>query len=144
MCAFFVLAVLNNFKLTEFSPRAIFGLSFGALLMCISSNLEGKMGITIKGRYINILAVIKNSVNILSASIIVLSIFLKETEIMNQLILTFDNNTILLLSLGFTIMSIITNDINNKRYDTDTKEEVANKVKEVLDTITKHINKQNK
>lgn len=108
---FFLMSFLNFFNLLNIQSYGVFGLSIGALFICISTCFEGEL--TMIG--INVWSVIKNIFYFAGWIFIVISIYLKQNIFFDTLIKAFDSNTLMLLSLGFTFLSLIVSDWSQKK-----------------------------
>ena len=100
---FFLMAFLNFYKLLDIKSYGVFGLTFGALLICISTCFEGSL----KFGKIDIWCGLKNIFYSTGWIFIVVSIYLKDNKLFNGFIEAFDNNTLMLLSLAFTFLSLM-------------------------------------
>lgn len=125
---FFMMAFLNFYGLLEIKLYGVFGLTFGALLICISTCFEGNLNT----RKINVWSVIKNIFYFLGWIFIVIAIYLKDNEFFKSFIDAFDGNTLMLLSLAFTFLSLMVSDWNQKN-----QEEQINQEAEKLDKLIK-------
>lgn len=124
---FFVMSALNYNGLLNIQSYGVFGLTFGALLICISTCFEGNLNV--KG--IDIWKIIKNLFYFGGWIFIVITVYLKENPAINEFMMAFNGNTLMLLSLAFTFLSLMVSDWNQKNQ----KEENANEKKRIDELI---------
>lgn len=124
---FFMMAFLNFYGLLEIKPYGVFGLTFGALLICISTCFEGSLNI----KNINVWNGIKNIFYFSGWIFIVIAIYLKDNEVFKSFIDAFDGNTLTVLSLGFTFLSLMVSDWNQKKQK-DQMEQESKKLDELI------------
>lgn len=107
---FFMMAFLNFYGLLYIQSYGVFGLTFGALLICISTCFEGSLNI----KNVNIWNMIKNLFYFGGWVFIVITTYLKENRNFQSFMNAFDGNTLMLLSLGFTFLSLMISDWSQK------------------------------
>ncbi|NOH17268.1 hypothetical protein [Clostridium cochlearium] len=124
---FFIMSALNFYGLLNIQPYGVFGLTFGALLICISTCFEGNLNV----KSINIWKIIKNLFYFGGWIFIVITVYLKENLTLKEFMMAFNGNTLMLLSLSFTFLSLMVSDWNQKNQ----KEKNANERKRIDDLI---------
>jgi hypothetical protein len=130
---FFIMAILNYFGVLSIDAKGVFGITSGALMICISTCFEGDLHI--KG--VNIWKIVKYIFYFTGWILIVVTVYLKESDMLKNIMIAFDSNTLMLLSLGFTFLSLIVSETNQSRQNETIKEES----RKLDDLITKQ-NKQ--
>lgn len=131
---FFIMAILNNFGLLIIDEKGVFGITFGALMICVSTCFEGDFYIV----KINAWKIIKNTFYFMGWIFIVVTVYLKDNVILKNIMETFESSTLMLLSLGFTFLALMVSQFNLKKHDEIIKEESIR-----LDTlITEQNNRQ--
>ncbi|NKF07955.1 hypothetical protein J1C67_05765 [Clostridium gasigenes] len=143
---FLMMAYLNYIGYIAITDYGIFGLTFGGLLVCISTCFQGKKSygykIKIKTTYI-----IKQIFYATGWGFIVISAYLKNNIFLDSLLEALDANTLMLLSLAITFLSLIVAEkarLNQKkRIDKIEKmvEKSDERRSEMKDTLTKLIKK---
>jgi hypothetical protein len=136
---FLSLSALNYFQVTEISEKAVFGFTVGALFMSISAGFDGEIIILKKNIQVNISSIFKSFFYYSSWLIIFGFLVIKETDFIKQLVTGIDSNTLMLVSLGITMLSIRTSEINARRIEQRQKEaeqqgaiDILNKFEDVL------------
>jgi 1,4-dihydroxy-2-naphthoate octaprenyltransferase len=124
---FFIMSVLNFYGLLNIQPYGVFGLTFGALLICISTCFEGNLNV----KNIDIWEIIKNLFYFGGWIFIVITVYLKENAAFKEFMTSFNGDTLMLLSLAFTFLSLMVSDWNQKNQ----KEKNANERKRIDELI---------
>ncbi len=134
--SFLVLAVLSYFNKVSVNEYYVFGLTIGAILISISScfEYEGKNN---RNYYLKIGFIFLGWI-----SIIVIGVL--KAPVLDTVITKFDATTLLFLSLGYTLIGTIVNDITTKnkvlKSESSIREEYNKKIEE-LDDLIKSIKK---
>lgn len=126
---FFIMAFLNFHGLLEIKLYGIFGLTFGALLICISTCFEGSLNI----KNINVWNGIKNIFYFSGWIFIVIAVYLKDNKKIKRFIDVFDGNTLMLLSLAFTFLSLMVSDWNQENQKEQMEQE-SKKLDKLINT----------
>jgi hypothetical protein len=121
------MSVLNFYGLLNIQPYGVFGLTFGALLICISTCFEGNLNV----KNIDIWEIIKNLFYFGGWIFIVITVYLKENAAFKEFMTSFNGDTLMLLSLAFTFLSLMVSDWNQKNQ----KEKNANERKRIDELI---------
>lgn len=146
---FFIMSFLNIIGFIHIETYAVFGMTFGSLLICISTCFEGR-NLIYKKLNLDIFKLVKNIFYILGWIFIIIGAYLKSNYIFDEMIEVFNSDTLMLLSLGFTFLSLIIGDINQKkekeRIDKQSKEldnllEIQEKQKAHLEKLIDDIKK---
>jgi hypothetical protein len=125
---FFIMSFLNYFGFLSIHTYGVFGITFGALMICISTCFEGDLYLG----NLDIWKIIKNFFYVIGWIFIVITVYLKQNDVLINLINIFDSNTLMLLSLAFTFLSLMVSDWNQKR-----QSEIIEKERNKLDELIK-------
>lgn len=107
---FFIMSALNFYGLLNIQSYGVFGLTVGALFICISTCFEGSLYI----KNIDIWKIIKDIFYFSGWMFMVVIVYFKENTTFKELIMVFDSETLMLLSLGFTFLSLMVSDWNQE------------------------------
>lgn len=100
------MTILNWFGYINITSYGIFGLTFGGLFICISTCFQGKRTYGKKMK-IRITYIFQKFIYGLGWFFIVVSVYFKKNFILDSLIQSLDSNTLMLLSLAVTFLSLI-------------------------------------
>lgn len=144
MLIFIIMSILNFYDLLNIQPYGVFGLTFGALLICISTCFEGNLKI----KNIDIWKIIKNLFYFGGWIFIVVTVYLKKNLTLKNFMIAFNGNTLMLLSLGFTFLSLMVSDWSQKNQEEENENEpkkidelieIQNQKQKELDNLIKKI-----
>ncbi len=149
---FYSMTILNWFGYIYITEYGIFGMTVGGLFVCISTCFQGNKtyGKKIK---IRITYIFQKFIYGLGWFFIVISAYFKKNFILDSLIQSLDSNTLMLLSLSVTFLSLIIADKSQlrqkerleeieKRIDTDI--ENAKRENEKIENLIKEITRKEK
>lgn len=129
---FFILGFLNLLGYMEFTTNAIFGLTFGCFLISVFSCFEIEK--EVKGKKIFI--ILRDILKVMSYLSMIGFAFIKNNPVVQDFMKSFDDKTMLLLSIGFSLFAITTSEIESKRKLENIKRDTT---KKMIDEFNKRI-----
>lgn len=130
--AFFVLAGLSYLDVVDLNEYYIFGLTVGALLISMSSCFEFEDK-NEKNYFIKIGFITAGWISIIAIGVI-------KVPILDDVIAAFNADTLLFLSLGYTLVSIVVNDNNSKNNQLKLENEIRKEYEKYIEELLKKIN----
>lgn len=114
---FFVMAILQQINIIYINAQSVFGMTLGSLLISISTCYDDDYTIKIKKlkKQIRIGKLIRTIIYSIGFAIIFIFTFINENEVLNTLMDKLDENTLLLLAMSSTFISMNQGFENNKK-----------------------------
>lgn len=114
---FFVMAILQQINIIYINAQSVFGMTLGSLLISISTCYDDDYTIKIKKskKQIRIGKLIRTIIYSIGFAIIFIFTFINENEVLNALMDKLDENTLLLLAMSSTFISMNQGCEDNKK-----------------------------
>lgn len=146
---FGLLAFLNINGYLIINERSVFGLTFGALIISISTCFDfpqiiekedsDNLFTVIKSNKYKIIQTIMYSLGFLSMYII---IFIKSDTIIDTFMKKFDSNTLMLMSISITFLSITVSNVNTNTYRNNIRKYYLDLFEKRIDEIETKLQKK--